>query len=254
LSDVIAVYEFSGSGMNFPGLQLGAPVTSDWLSNALHPDQFTWQLVDYPAWTYPMETSINVGVEMMAELITSTTTDFVLVGTSQGADVISNVYDELRTGALTAYRSRLLAGVTFGNPRREAGHTFPGCADPGGAGINPDQLTETETLWWDFANPADPAACAGNHTTGGPAAGAVLNNIWDYLNQTAAPSLSGLTSFIENLPVNLTLRLGVLGEIITQVLMPTGAHNAYWTTYQPLALANATVASQLAIDYINSLA
>jgi hypothetical protein len=36
--------------------------------------------------------------------------------------------------------------------------------------------------------------------------------------------------------------------------MPSGAHNAYRTTYQPLALANTTVASQLAIDYINSLA
>jgi len=116
--------------LNFPGLQLGTPVTSDWLSNALDPDRFTWQLVDYPAWTYPMETSINVGVEMMAELIASTTTDFVLVGTSQGADVISNVYDELRTGALTAYRSRLRAGVTFGNPMRQAGHTFPAAPTP----------------------------------------------------------------------------------------------------------------------------
>jgi hypothetical protein len=254
LSNVIAVYEFSGTGFNFPGFQFPSPATSNWLANALNPDRFTWQQVGYPGWVYPMETSINTGVSMMADLITSTTTDFVLVGISQGADVISNVYDELRTGALTAYRSRLRAGVTFGNPRRQAGHTFPGCADPGGAGINSDQLTKTEPLWWDFANPADPAACAGNATTGGPAVGAVLNNIWDYLNQTADPTPSGLTSFIENLGVDLQAGLAAVSEIITQVFIPSGAHNAYWTTSQPLAPSNTTVASQLAINHINSLA
>jgi hypothetical protein len=63
-----------------------------------------------------------------------------------------------------------------------------------------------------------------------------------------------LTSFIEKLGVDLQAGLAAVSEIITQVFIPSGAHNAYWTTSQPLAPSNTTVASQLAINHINSLA
>ena len=86
---------------------------------------------------------------------------FALVGYSQGAQVISELLQSLQSGALSAFMPQLVAGVTLGNPMRQAGHTFPN--DPTGAtgqGINystspTNLLTDTPTLWWDMTNVYD---------------------------------------------------------------------------------------------------
>src|SRR5581483_3510291 len=95
------------------------------------------------------------GITNLTRLIKSNPGKFFLGGVSQGAYVISEVYKKILspTGELHDRASDLLGGFAFGNPEREAGHTFPGCPDPGGHGIaTPDaRLVGSETKWWEFA-------------------------------------------------------------------------------------------------------
>src|SRR5262249_11915723 len=90
----------------------------------------------------------------------------------QGAGIVATVYDEIRYRSLKSRRADFLGGVAFGNPRRQAGHTFPHCPNPGGHGIAWDiaradyLLSDCEELWWDFAVPGDQAACTPDSQAG----------------------------------------------------------------------------------------
>lgn len=91
---------------------------------------------------------------------------FALVGMSYGASIMSEVYDEIRSGSLTARRSDFMGAAMCANPKREAGHTFPGCPDPGGHGIDPVNLVGSETLWWEFAASGDNLTCVNDDADG----------------------------------------------------------------------------------------
>jgi PE-PPE domain len=143
----------------FTPTQIVYPAKGFWLGNP----------IDY-------DNSVQLGVEAGANLITNCSGSFVLVGYSQGAEVISRLLQQLQPGGpLTAHMPKLLAAVTFGNPMRQQGHTFPG--DPTGCtgqGINSQALLiDTPELWWDMTNIFD---LAGNIPTAAP--GAIINQIW----------------------------------------------------------------------------
>jgi pimeloyl-ACP methyl ester carboxylesterase len=254
-SQLIAVYELPGTGLRFPGINLGGPpLTADWLSTALDHNKFSWSLTETYDWIFPMGVSIDLTVqEISAKITANPTQPFILVGTSQGAAVISHLYDALRYGNLRQYNSLFLAGFTFGNPRRQPGHTFPTYnPDPSGAGIDPNQLFHSEARWWDFANPYDPAACCGNTECGGTTVGLWMHNLWQFLNNDFSGLLSDFVEFIEN-PMNACFgSLGALWYVFTQVVQPAGAHRAYWSTFKPLG--DGRTAGQICIDEIKMLA
>lgn len=137
----------------------------------VNPSLWTYVDVDYPGDDFvaesflQMDESIAAGKQIVIDLIRQTPGKFALVGHSQGAAVISEVLKELMSGSLQDRYPDLIAGVTFGNPFREKGHTIPGGIDPNiwsgsnrpsqGPGPEEDLLVNTPDLWWDFANPGD---------------------------------------------------------------------------------------------------
>jgi hypothetical protein len=93
-------------------------------------------------------------------------TPLVLFGFSEGAAVMSDIYDQIRGGDLYARHADLIAGVMYGNPRREEGVTFTDPTYghypdplPGGSGISNNSLSLTDSFWWECAAPGDPVAC-----------------------------------------------------------------------------------------------
>lgn len=143
--------------------------------------KFSWYAVDYPAATFPMESSVDVGIENLVASILATPGEFVLFGYSQGAVVTSRVWrDEILNpnGRLHHRLKDFRGGITWGNPLRARGiargndyagwplptgdavdHFLSG-QDPeitGGIAGEGEVLTADETPWnWlDFANPND---------------------------------------------------------------------------------------------------
>jgi hypothetical protein len=147
------------------GGRAGAPTSQTvpaWgLATLTDPNLITIVEVPYPA-CVPFNASCQAGVTTLKTLIDQKTTDkFAMVGTSQGAMVVSQVYDTiLKTGC---HDDDFVQGITYGNPCRKQGSIAPGCVDPGGYGINVDSWLQPEVdgRWWDFVNPGDPAACNG---------------------------------------------------------------------------------------------
>lgn len=163
---------------------------------------FEWINVPYPAAQYPMGQSVYYGAQWLMNQIRETPGPFILIGDSQGCQVAGAVYDELRFGSMQDRRSDLLAGVMFGDLRREKGHTFPGYPDPNpnssgmcdvslmttgpyAGSANPydptiGNLVDTEDLWWDMCVAGDYFTCCpidGN--TVDPGAAAVGGNVGD---------------------------------------------------------------------------
>jgi hypothetical protein len=140
----------------------------------------------------------------------------------------------------------LLAGIAFGNPRRQAGAIAPGCADPGGHGISADRLAATDSYWWEFANPGDVLA-----TTGDDDNGTWTTTLFDAIVASyAGGDPSPITNAYPNADVNISLIMQtILSVVVSQV---PSAH----TTYQdstPIAGDNRT-SFQIARDYINTFA
>lgn len=110
----------------------------------LDPSLWSYQRVPYPASTAFIGPSIEVGVEYVINQIQQSPigTPFALGGYSQGAAVMSRVYNECRFGRLRDRRSDLRAMVTFGNPMREKGHTFPNSSGYSGACDIPGDTTQ----------------------------------------------------------------------------------------------------------------
>lgn len=132
------------------------------VARAMDTSVYYWQPVNYPAATFPMGPSARAGETELVRLLKlmKPGDPFVLVGYSQGAMVTSRVFRRIMSGDLQQYQSGLLAGVTFGNPLRQAHHTFPGGADPGGHGLDATCLTNTPDFWHDYAAPGDIYTCA----------------------------------------------------------------------------------------------
>ncbi|AYN57203.1 lysin B [Mycobacterium phage BoostSeason] len=152
----IMVLTFSGTSAD---MWTGYPAD---VARALDPSIFYWQPVCYgpngiPA-IFPMGSSAKSGEVEGLRLLDEKARDFdyiVLIGYSQGALPASRLMRRILSGDLQRFKSKLIAGVTFGNPMREKGHTFPGGADPGGHGLDPQCLVNTPDWWHDYAAKGD---------------------------------------------------------------------------------------------------
>ncbi|RAV17519.1 hypothetical protein DQP57_00400 [Mycobacterium colombiense] len=149
-----------------------------YLFNQLDPEYFEVVYVPYPT-TGTMSTAVQQGINWMINTINTTPGPFILVGQGQGTLIMSGVYDQIRYGQLTSRDNDLLAGVMFGNMRREEGAGFPGYTPPVGtsgavvdcAAIGPyanqgdptnpagGNLIDTEPRWWEMAAPGDYLSC-----------------------------------------------------------------------------------------------
>lgn len=149
-------------------------------------DPNVWDVVRirYPASFFPMGNSIDYGAGQVIAAINSLPAGapYCIGGYSQGAAVMSSVYNEIRYGSLTSRASSFLGGITFGNPRRQLNHrgavggTWSGAWDvngstTGGHGSFPAtgpyaRLSACEEKWVDFTAPDDIFSSTGDSTTG----------------------------------------------------------------------------------------
>jgi hypothetical protein len=245
---------------------LGSPTaqtTPAWhLAQLTDPSLITIKEVPYKA-CMPFNPSYQAGVATLVDMINQTPGKFAMVGTSQGAMVISCVYDKIRNGELQSRNSDFRQGITYGNPCRKAGSIAPGCTDPGGAGINVDSwlMTSVDNRWWDFANPGDPAACngAGSWTVDGftydysGSDGVWTATLFKEMSQNFNGDLNGLNALIGQLadpPVNIFDLAFSLYETLIGVTI--GPHTTYDRT-TPIANNPATCA-ELAAQQLTSIA
>lgn len=153
----------------------------------LNPDVWDAVKIVYPASTLGMGPSIDYGVNATVKLIQALKpgTPFAIGGYSQGAAVMSGVYNQIKgsTGALYSRRNDFLGGVCFGNPRRqvnfrgEIGGTWSGAWDVanstnGGHGSFPAtgpyaRLSGCDpTKWIEFTAPKDIFSSTGDTSSG----------------------------------------------------------------------------------------
>ena len=199
----------------------------------------------YPNDLFPMNVSVQRGVDQVVKLIQQNPGDFVLIGTSQGAMIMSEVFKQVNTWP----RSGDCVGVfLFGNPERQAGRAFPGCPSiPTGHGITPAsfRLTNTPDLVWEFANQGDPICTSGDDT-----AGIAATNAFDIF-------LEQYTGLAKNLP-------GTLLGLWQTLQGMNSYHNVYGlSTWRPLTGAgtvtvggvsdNTRSGQQIVIDQLNNV-
>lgn len=202
----------------------------------------SWHGVEFSGSMSPLSKSVADGVVNLIADIEANPGPFALAGTSAGAIVVSDVYDQLRTGVLTHRRADLVAAVTIGNPRRERGHAFPGCPDPGGHGIDADRLlVGTEDFWWDFAVPGDNIACCPD----GPI-GELLDAGFDYF-------MGRYKSLWSLLPLVFRSGGGALIQAVLAFVNTFFVHGFQYSKFAPLA-GDTRNCMQIATDYLASVA
>jgi Cutinase len=250
----IAVYELSGTFRLVGDITSGVP-TDNWFKSNFD-DRFQWIAVPYKADFYPMKDSVAQGVTNLIKQINARNGPFVLVGYSQGAGIVANVYEAIRYGSLTPRRADFLGGVVFGNPRRQAGHTFPRCPNPGGHGIAGDiagadyLLSDCEELWWDFAAPGDQAAC-----TPDSQAGQWESAIYQTLLSNYTGDIHEMLALVGNGIPNAMLAVELAHGIknLFHGFVTSGAHAQYQNpAYHPLP-GDLRSCIEIARDHINSL-
>lgn len=191
----LTIYTVAGTGADW---MIGYPAD---VARAMDPTVYQWQPVGFPytAATFPMGSSARAGERELLRLmgLPELPQDFVLVGYSQGAIVTSRIYRRLMEGDLQHWRHRMKAVVSFGNPLRERGHTFPGGADPGGHGLDPQCLNNTAEFVYDYAAPGDIYTCASG--TDNKQANDNMTAIYKIVQGEGLEAISGSNSIIEQL-------------------------------------------------------
>lgn len=150
----------------------------------LDPERWDATRIKYPASMIGIGASIDYGVSQTLAHIRALKpgTPFCLGGYSQGAAVMSGVYNELRYGSLTSRNSDFLGGVMFGNPRRQVnyrgpvGGTWSGAWDvagssTGGHGSFPvggpyGRLSACDSRWVEFTHTDDIFSSTGDSSVG----------------------------------------------------------------------------------------
>jgi hypothetical protein len=230
-------------GVQFPPIYPG-PDPSYFATN-LDPDEFTYVGIPYPGQNLPVNNAVSSAQNALVSAITSTPGKFILVGTAQGAMVVSNVYDMLRTGSLSNRSGDLLAGIVFSNPRRQIHHEFPNCPDPGGEGVYSPNLANSDPFWWEFARPGDPLACNTSD-----AAGTLRTGLFNILFNDFTGAPSGLTTLLSNLGSGIMSVLSGINNFYSTITTGTNASYGNW---QPIT-GDTRTAYQLALAYIQGFA
>jgi PE-PPE domain len=248
---VITLFTVAGTG--HPGAagarSTGRGCFPQKVGQRVDPAKYTWRPVAYAA-GMPFTRSVAGGITKLTDAINNTDGDFAIAAYSQGAMVAAPVYRSLRSGALSHRRSNLRAVVAFANPAREAGHTFPGCADPGGHGIMSAEhrLTDTEDLWWDFAIPNDLAA-----TVDDDLAGRWLTTIFMAFCGQSAGGVRVVADTLRGAPANMVPLASRLLPYFSGAASTNGAPHGRYDAYTPLP-GNPKTCVDLAVDYLDSIA
>jgi PE-PPE domain len=256
------VYELGGTyslfGFAANGQYVGNPpantidiTSTNWLTTGLNKN-FEWAGVWYPGETFPMASSVAAGLNYLeaavAQFSPNPGDQFALVGYSQGAMVTSLFYNSWRESSRAA---DLIGGVTFGNPSREAGHTGTDLPPAAGHGLWETRLVDTESKWWDFALPGDPAA-----TTGDDPTGLFTTALFEALQGDYDGSLESIARIVLDNPTELLLDPGEIVQSLVNIFFgvfaPGAPHLAYPTAQ--LIPGDSRNCQQIAVDYLNSLA
>jgi hypothetical protein len=127
------------------------------IGEALDKTRCFHQPIGYPAAGPPsaMGPSIDAGVTELIrqmDLHRCDITPWCGGGYSQGAIVWTQVLMRVMHGDLTRFKPMYMGSIAFGNPMREAGHSFPGCVPVPGQGIAQPNAVNTPAAHWDFSN------------------------------------------------------------------------------------------------------
>jgi hypothetical protein len=155
-------------------------VTDDPFWRLLDERKWDARKVNYPAAIWPMGVSMEEGKTLTINHILSVPagTPFMLGGYSQGAAVMSKVYQELKPGGSINSRWPDFKGaVLFGNPMRQQDFTAPGVtwsgawdvpgSTTGGAGAFPNRLSGCDYgLWREYVNHDEIIGATGFSTNG----------------------------------------------------------------------------------------
>lgn len=262
-------------GLNGRSAQWDLAPHNDPFAALLDPDKFEAVRIPYPAAMFPMNASINAGVQTVIDGINALPAGqpFVLGGYSQGAAVMSTVYNEIRYGSLTSRASMFLGGVMFGNPRRQINHRgavggswsglwYDELATTGGRGSFPATgdyalLTNCDDEWVEFAYPGDVFTCNGTATVGqnwsaanGVATSLDVGDIITYVTTGAAPGIVDA--------INQAFTKG--GEVLTTTdgsgaeVNVTGSGHVAYPFLPPYGVATTDSCYQVALRFLDGLA
>lgn len=191
--------------------------------------------IDYPACTFEAGYSHNVGRTNLRAAIAGRPGPFVLAGVSQGAGVISHVYNDLRTGDMQDRRADLIRGLAVGNPWRQVGRSLPiaNVLNPTGHGMAADNLVGTEDLWWELAAHGD-IVCTNEDDAFSQLVTAVYE--WTYANYTGSADAlaSAATAYFSGHPAEEVIKaVNSWLRVFTNLNAQTNPHLAYMD-YKPV--------------------
>lgn len=198
---------------------------------------------------FPLNVSVQQGVDLVTAAINKNAGKFILIGTSQGAMIQSLIFKKLMSGEINRLGD-CLGVFNFGNPLRQAGRAFPGASYiPYGHGIAPAnlRLTNTTNLVWEFANDNGSGTATGDPvcTNGDDSQSLDRETVFKLLltdwNGFAAGIFSGL---------------GPLEEIIGALTLGSGMgayHNEYGLRDWKPVSGDDRSGLQIALDYMNNI-
>lgn len=241
----------------------------------LNPDKWEAVKIPYPAVAFPMGASINYGISQTISHINRLPRGrpFALGGMSQGAAVMSGVYNELRYGSLTSRLSDFLGATVFGNPRRQQnwrgpiGGAWSGAWDvpasySGGHGSFPAsgpwaRLSNCGDEWVDFVMPDDIFAATGDSDIGTHWVEG-NNGFLDLgVDDILAYFANGMAQQIIN-AVGAAFNLaGTVNNFLDAVGKPVEIGGAGHTAYAflpPVDVETTKTSYQLALEHLDSLA
>ncbi len=214
------------AGLNGKIAPFAGGITNDPFPVLMNSDLWTAVKVPYPASAFPMDISIQIGVDWIVNEVQTKLkkgAPWGVGGTSQGAAVASRIYNEVRTGRLTEWASGFITGCCFGNPMRQVNFTNP-WSSYSGAFDNPGSTTGghgsfpagyrltgcNQSNWIEFTNPSETITGVGDTPVGAwwqASNGALL------LQTVLTPGAPG--SFVFNF---ITFLLGVGSSLLSQGL------------------------------------
>jgi hypothetical protein len=118
------------------------------------------QPIGYNTNPFPMNTGVQDGIgEFIRQLdmprgsrgLNCTQLPWGGIFYSMGALVGMGVLDRVLHGDLGRFKATFIGAATFGNPRRQLNHTFPGCSWSSGEGIATPTDHDLPDSVWDFA-------------------------------------------------------------------------------------------------------
>lgn len=232
------------------------------VKGTIDPEFFNYvPVTNYPNSFINYANSVALGVAAVKAVITANPGKVVLVGVSQGAQIMTTVYRDLKDGP----RGSDFVGIYLvGNPLRQAGRAFPGANPiPAGHGVAPAQyrMTNTPDLIWEFANPGDPVC-----TTLDDANGTALQAAFGQLmlgNNNSNGTLGPVIAAMLNIGVAFTnlgafrLALLTLGvpEPVVSALGFRGkflTNHSYFDAYKPIA-GDPRSGRQIICDHLNTV-